>query len=128
MWYEKLDNPLYMTNLYDEVPLLEDVKIHSIDVVLGGAQVDLVLELPSFPDNVPKRRVREGYSKVSLQLSLFTIEEFNLVYKEKCRGSFNIGSITIEDTDDGLGMIIVGGVYLKVSFSSAFIQRVIWYK
>jgi hypothetical protein len=76
-WYNLVQNPRAITALYTTVPELDSV--HILEVGLNGrGWIDIKIDLPSFPDNVPQRWKWQGYNRVLLSLRFSSILSFQL--------------------------------------------------
>jgi hypothetical protein len=78
MWHELADNPKAMSQLYKTVPSLEGLELHELLLHRDGPRLTLKADLPCFPDAPPDRWVREGYTKVSIQLDLWGVQSVNI--------------------------------------------------
>ena len=70
-WFELCDNPRAVSSLYSTAPDLEGVEVMELRAFRDGPRLQLVLDLPSFPDDPPARWRREGFNAVQLTLDLF---------------------------------------------------------
>ena len=80
MWYDLLDNNIYITKLYNKVPNLVDIKINEMNILEEGDKVRIVFDLSSYADNPPKKWIQSEYNTTVVEIDLFEIQEINMFY------------------------------------------------
>ena len=96
-WYNLAQNPKAISTLYSTVPALDSV--HILEVGLNGrGWIDIKMDLPSFPDNVPQRWKWQGYSRVSLSLRFSSILSFQL----EQWGTFELVRFQMDKKEQGI--------------------------
>ena len=68
MWHESLDKNVFISNLYNEIPELKNVRIAQIKIVDEGDRVTLVFDMPYFADKPPKKWIDAGYNTTIVYL------------------------------------------------------------
>ncbi|MDU4861607.1 MAG: Imm50 family immunity protein [Terrisporobacter othiniensis] len=81
MWYELLDNNVFITKLYDQVPDLIDIRIDQINVLDECDKVSIFFDLQKYADNPPQKWNQSKYNTVVVNIDLFGIHEINMSYK-----------------------------------------------
>lgn len=74
-WHELSSNHKSLETLYDNVPLLENVGLFSINLNREGANIKIRFDLPRFPEH-PSKRWHENFNTVQLKLSFWSITNF----------------------------------------------------
>jgi hypothetical protein len=114
MWHELAENPKAMSQLYKTVPSLEGLEPHELLLHRDGPRLTLKADFPCFPDAPPDRWVREGYTKVSIQLDFWGIRSVNI-----SGWSTNmLVNIQIERTNSGEISIVAESCEGQVYFSA----------
>ena len=83
MWYDLLDNNIYITKLYNKVPNLVDIKINEMNILEEGDKVRIVFDLSSYADNPPKKWIQSEYNTTVVEIDLFEIQEINMFSMSK---------------------------------------------
>lgn len=119
MWYDYIDNPKALYNLYKEVPPLDDVRIASIHIDDEGNRIVLMFDMPRYPD-FPSPKWGQC-NTVTAEIWFTYIAELSI---NTTSNSYR-GYITIEKFAEGLLEVsIVGNLNVKFITQSAFIQRI----
>ena len=71
MWYELLDNNVFITKLYDQVPDLIDIRIDQINVLDECDKVSIFFDLQKYADNPPQKWIQSKYNTVVVNIDLF---------------------------------------------------------
>ena len=95
MWWELAQNPRVVLAYYSQPPPLSGVEVHSVRLQGDGPTVDLVAELPSFPDK-PSLRWPVGANTVQVGLRFFDLREISLFGWS----TTNTGDLLIERAGD----------------------------
>ena len=102
MWVDNLLRNTFILNLYNEVPLLEDVRIQAIKIEDEGSKVSLNFDMPVFVDNPPKKWIQLGYNTVFVELDFFCVDGLAVAsYNKPYRGDVCI-------KQDKKGMLEIG--------------------
>lgn len=125
MWHEDLDGNVFLSNLYNEVPPLLDVRIVAIKVEDEGRKISISFNMPKFADNPPRKWGDLNYNTVFVELAFYDLQE--LVIKslgnEKYRGDIRIEN----DNEDKLNINISGAVDMGLKADFGKIQSVSGY-
>lgn len=54
-WNDLTDNPKVLLGYFDRVPTLSHVVLHRLTLLRDGPTVEIVVEVPEFPDRVSKK-------------------------------------------------------------------------
>ncbi|MFD4707215.1 Imm50 family immunity protein [Gottfriedia sp. NPDC058432] len=120
MWYLSLENNLFLTNLYNEVPELKNIKIENINIVDGGRKVTLCFDMPIYAENPPQKWVNLGNNTVWVELDFFDISELEIKSMktlEKC-------DIEIKYVENSFIINITGTVDASMIAEYGYIQKV----
>lgn len=71
-WFEFAQNPKAIESLYKQIPDLENVRIISLCHWTQKGDLDVVLELPRYPDR-PSERWHQDANAASVELKFFNI-------------------------------------------------------
>jgi hypothetical protein len=77
MWYQLTENPMAISQLYQEVPALTNVLVKNINLSYSGPTLTIDMDLPRFVDNPPARWQKE-YNAAHIQLELCSIDNLRL--------------------------------------------------
>ncbi len=125
MWYDLLDNNIYITKLYNKVPNLLDIKINEMNILEGGDKVRIVFNLSSYADNPPKKWIQSEYNTIVVEIDLFEIQEINMfsmsnnIYKS----DINIW----RDNDNYINVDIKGRFNMSIKAIFGMIQSISGY-
>lgn len=75
LWYTLAENSHVISDLYTEVPLLQDVELVEVGLTENGVQMSLKVVLPRFPDKPPRKWIESGYNTVQIQIDFLELEE-----------------------------------------------------
>ncbi|MCB2343327.1 Imm50 family immunity protein [Clostridium estertheticum] len=121
MWNDILDNNTFIKNLYKQVPELLDVRIAEIKLLDEGDKVTIVLDLPKYAENPPKKWNGLGYNTVVVEIDFFDIKE---VYINSLKRGFK-GNVEITlNPDKTISVIITGSVEARITAEAGLIQAV----
>jgi hypothetical protein len=96
MWWTLAENPGAITSLYSQPPELTGVEVHAVRLHRDGAAVELVVEMPLFPDRPLPRWNREDNS-VQATLRFDGSRDATL----QGWGTSNVGELRIDRAADG---------------------------
>ncbi|MBE1556973.1 Imm50 family immunity protein [Sporosarcina limicola] len=93
MWFELLEGNTFISNLYNEVPQLIDVRIVAIEIADEGRKISINFIMPKYADNPPLKWRNLNYNTVFVELDFFDVQELTIKSnKNKYRGNINIES------------------------------------
>lgn len=92
MWWELAQNPRVVLAYYSRPPQLLGVEVHSVRLHRDGPTLELLAELPRFPDR-PSPRWPVGANAAQAGLRFFALREVLL----SGWGTTNVGDLLIED-------------------------------
>lgn len=121
MWNDILDNSEFIKSLYSEVPELVDVRIAEIKLQDEGDKVSIVLDMPCYAENPPKKWSALGYNTVVVEIDFFDIKE---LYIKSLKRGFR-GSVEITSNEDkSISVTITGSVEGRITAEVGLIQVV----
>ncbi|UTR13952.1 immunity 50 family protein [Salipaludibacillus sp. LMS25] len=124
MWYNFLERSKFISNLYDDVPDLNNVRIAAIKITDEGRRVSIHFNMPKFGDNPPSKWNNSRYNTVFVELDFFDIKDLSVSYcKENLRGNINIQ----KNEESGLKVSISGSVNVTFLADIGMIQSVSGY-
>ena len=91
MWWEIAENPRLVLAYYSHPPKLRAVEVHSIRLNRDGPTLELLVEMPSFPDK-PSPRWPTNANTAQAVLRFFDLREISL----SGWGTTNVGELIIE--------------------------------
>jgi Immunity protein 50 len=97
-WYELIENPQMIVELYHEVPLLQSIDLMEVVLSVDHAKMILRADLPRFPDNPPTHWKEMRYSTIQIQLEFFELQSLKIIQWS----TENLVDAQIERTPDGL--------------------------
>ena len=121
MWSDCLNKNMFLVSLYDEMPLLKNVRITQFRVSCDGNRVELVFDMPVYAYNPPKKWQEHNCNVVIVQIDFGVIKklDFNL---ESTRF---IGDIDIYfDENELINLKIRGDIEVNLLAEIAFVQKV----
>lgn len=121
MWSDYLKKNMFLLSLYDEMPILKNVRITQFRVSCDGNRVELVFDMPKYATNPPKKWQEHICNAVIVQIDFGAIKslDFNL----KC--TRYIGDIDIFlDENELINLRICGDIEVNLSAELAFVQKV----
>lgn len=77
-WYELAENPQAIAGIYRDVPSLKAVRLIEVSLNVRGPKMNLKIDLPRFPDNVPARWKLQGYNRIQLQLDFWILQSLQI--------------------------------------------------
>jgi hypothetical protein len=77
MWYTLCANPQAIEQLYTIPPTLNTVELHELSMLRDGPQMQLRLELPTFPDRPPPKWPSKA-NVVQMTLDVWGVTELEL--------------------------------------------------
>lgn len=92
MWWNFAQNPRVVTAYYSSPPDLRGVEIHTVRLHRDGPTVELITELPRFPDR-PSPRWPAAANTAQALLRFFDLREVSLAGW----GTTNLGDLFVED-------------------------------
>ena len=125
MWYDLLDNNIYITKLYNKVPNLVDIKINEMNILEEGDKVRIVFDLSSYADNPPKKWIQSEYNTTVVEIDLFEIQEINMFSMSKniYKSDINIW----RDNDNYINVDIKGRFNVSIKEIVGMIQSISGY-
>ncbi|MFY0521532.1 Imm50 family immunity protein [Lysinibacillus sp. UGB7] len=124
MWHKVLERNQFISNLYQEVPKLINVRIVAIKITDEGRRVSLNFNMPKFADNPPSKWHNSGFNTVFIELDFFNVQELNVSYcKENLKGIINIE----KNEEDKFKVHISGSVNMNLVAEIGMIQSVSGY-
>lgn len=125
MWYDLLDNNIYITKLYNKVPNLVDIKINEMNILEEGDKVRIVFDLSSCADNPPKKWIQSEYNTTVVEIDLFEIQEINMFSMSKniYKSDINIW----RDNDNYINVDIKGRFNVSIKAIVGMIQSISGY-
>ena len=125
MWYDLLDNNIYITKLYNKVPNLVDIKINEMNILEEGDKVRIVFDLSSYADNHPKKWIQSEYNTTVVEIDLFEIQEINMFSMSKniYKSDINIW----RDNDNYINVDIKGRFNVSIKAIVGMIQSISGY-
>ena len=125
MWYDLLDNNIYITKLYNKVPNLVDIKINEMNILEEGDKVRIVFDLSSYADNPSKKWIQSEYNTTVVEIDLFEIQEINMFSMSKniYKSDINIW----RDNDNYINVDIKGRFNVSIKAIVGMIQSISGY-
>ena len=121
MWSDYLQKNRFLISLYDNMPILNNVRITQFRVSCDGNRVELVFDMPIYANNQPRKWEEHKCDTVIVQIDFESIE--NLDFKLKCTNY--IGDIDIYvDKNKKLNLNIRGDIEVNLLAELGFIQKV----
>jgi hypothetical protein len=119
MWYDCLDNAKALHKLYNDIPLLENVRIASITLGDEGRRVKVIFDMPRHADYPPHRW---GWNNVTVvELDFFGITELKIsTLSDAYRGDIRINKVI----NGLLEVSIIGSLEVKIIATASLIQNV----
>ncbi|MGI9275692.1 MAG: Imm50 family immunity protein [Endozoicomonas sp.] len=78
MWNQLLQNPEFIDSIYEIIPKLNKVRVHSIELSQDGPVMKIRFDIDILPSNPPKKWGRE-YNRIQLALVLIEISNLSLL-------------------------------------------------
>lgn len=123
MWYEQLNNNVFIMSLYDTVPELKDVEIEKFIIDYYDNGIKLVINIPYRADNIPIKWKQNKYNAVTIEIDFWVISSFCLSADERRKSV-----ITIEPVDcNKIQIVISGGINTHFVAEYGYIQKVSGY-
>lgn len=123
MWYEYIDNVIFLKKLYCQVPELVHVQIDKISLEDEGTKVAIVFDMPNFADNIPEKWHNLGYNSLCIEVDFWYIYDFQMSKNHLLMN----GDISINKEDDLIHVFIKGTVNCQFKAECAIIQKVSGY-
>ncbi|MBP3950152.1 Imm50 family immunity protein [Bacillus suaedae] len=124
MWYKVLDGNKFISNLYDEIPQLINVRIEAIKIEEEGRKISINFNMPKFADNPPRKWSDLNYNTVFVELDFFDAQDLTIKSnKDKYRGNINVEL----DEAGKFEVNISGSVDMKLKADHGMIQSVSGY-
>lgn len=120
LWYLNLENNLFLTNLYNEVPKLKNIKIEKINIVDGGRKVTICFNMPYYAENPPQKWVNLGNNSVWIELDFYEINELEI----KSMKTMENCDLEIKYVENSFLINITGNVYTSLKAEYGYIQKV----
>lgn len=122
MWHELLDNNIFITKLYNQVPDLINIRIDQINILDECDKVSIFFDLPEYADNPPLKWIQSKYSSVVVNIDLFEIHEISMFYKFANADVSNI-SIYI-DENNYINFNVTGQFNATIKAVAGMIQEI----
>jgi Immunity protein 50 len=97
VWWELALNPRVVLAYYNSPPELRGVEVHSVRLLRDGPTLELVAELPCFPDR-PSPRWPAGANMAQAGMQFFDLREVSLAGW----GTSNTGDLRIEGSEGAI--------------------------
>ncbi|MBP0724071.1 hypothetical protein J5Y03_02595 [Bacillus sp. RG28] len=120
MWYLNLENNLFLTNLYNEVPELKNIKIEKINIADGGRKVTLCFDMPSYAENPPQKWVDLGNNTVWVEIDFYEIIELEI----KSMKTMVNCDLDIKYVENSFIINITGTVNASIKAEYGYFQKV----
>ncbi|ULO09519.1 hypothetical protein H1230_12515 [Paenibacillus sp. 19GGS1-52] len=121
MWHNILQGSKFISNLYNDVPQLKNVRISALKIQDEGRKVSIEFDIPIYTERPPQKWVDLGYNTVFVEIDFFDISDISL----KSVGNKFIGDIEIDEVESGLIIInISGSVIASITADVGMIQSV----
>jgi len=75
IWHQFALNPQALEILYVDVPKLENAELFAINLNREGSKIEILLDLPKFPEK-PSKRWNSEFNTVQLKLGFWIITNF----------------------------------------------------
>jgi Immunity protein 50 len=77
-WYQLAENPQTLSDIYTDVPPLQEVDLIEVILIENGTQMSLKIILSRFPDKPPRKWVESGYNTIQIQIDFLELEEVKI--------------------------------------------------
>jgi hypothetical protein len=124
MWINVIENPNPINAIYSEVPSLENVVLHEINLKENGSKLKLTFDFNEFPVSCPKKWEVSKFNTVQVCIEFWDICEL------KMEGWGNASDVTIsmEIENSGLQLKINGTTTLTCCAGGADISKISAYQ
>jgi len=121
MWQKQLDDNRFISQIYNEVPELIDIRILSTKLEDEGRKFSIVFVMPKYADNPPKKWKNSGYNSVLVELNFYDIKELSITASNKKLS----GDIKIDlDQTNLLNISVSGTLDLSIKADVGIIQTI----
>ena len=119
MWSDCLDNTKFLYMLYNEVPLLDGVRIANISISDEGNRVTLVFDMPKYADHPPDKW--RGCNVAVIEIDFFCVSKLHIsTISNTYRGDIKIE----RNIEELLEISITGNITLQAVVEAGFIQHI----
>ncbi len=105
MWQQQLDNHTFISQLYNEIPELINVRILNIKIDDEGDKVSIAFVMPKYADNPPQKWELLNYNSILVELNFYDINKLSFTSSHKKM----FGDINIEITGKNLLQLTISG-------------------
>src|SRR5690625_3747180 len=77
MWQQQLDNHTFISQLYNEIPELINVRILNIKIDDEGDKVSIAFVMPKYADNPPQKWELLHYHSILVELNFYDINKLS---------------------------------------------------
>jgi len=123
MWYSNLAKFEKLECIYDDVPELNNICIHSIDVISNENKISIMFEMPSLPRKMPAKWEKSNCNTILCQLDFWDVEFCTF----RINSMFGKSDIMIE-YDELLKIKIKGNIIATFQAQYGMIQKLNAYK
>jgi hypothetical protein len=116
-WVQLVENPETITSIFEQFPVLDQVRILEIQLLQDGPVVSLRINLNEFPTSPPPKWLAGQVNRVQIQLSLIGIRDIQIA--GWCTD--NIGNLDISRYDGGL-LVVLDSAACKLRCEAEFIH------
>jgi hypothetical protein len=100
-WIQYVDNPKPITSIYQQLPVLQQVRILEAQLLQDGPEVLLRIDLNEFPASPPLKWIAGKFNRVQMKLSLIDVSDVQIA--GWCTD--NVGNIEISQYDGSLRVV-----------------------
>ncbi|MEW1720802.1 Imm50 family immunity protein [Streptomyces sp. NPDC093109] len=128
-WIELVDNADSLTTLYPTVPPLDSVRVRSIHFNWIGPSLTLRMDLPEFPENIPRTLANADHDTFQCHLAFAAVDDLVLdkwTPPTRCDISFSPTQdhrTSVHVTGDGCLMSFSSSASLLLGHMSTFSAR-----
>jgi hypothetical protein len=117
-WIERFDNNMGIKNLFNKLPLIDDVILKKIILDWEGPSIIFHLDLNDYPENPPRKWKTSNFNTVHLELDVSLEKLVSLTgWNNETRGTFQF-------LDDNLLLVKGEEFQLECKYSSLCISKI----
>ncbi len=113
MWPSRIENPIFLLNIYGHYPSLADVEVTSLQIIRDGPSLKLSFISKVLPYRPPTKW--EPFNAVGFELNFFGLKAVNVVHM----ASHGLSTIKMQDGYGAISMSCEGA--LKCSLTCGFL-------
>lgn len=122
MWADNIDNTIFITKLYDQIPELTSVKVEKIKIDYDGQRLVIVVRIPRVVDHIPVKWYQNGYNSAVIEFHFWYISNISLLFMNNTNCSMEINK-----EDNILFVKLNEGISLFFTAKCARIDKVYGY-